>query len=156
MIPSRPSTSFRTVLGFIYPIIYILIDSLLLFLFLACFHIRQAGSVSSRPTRQDRLPLALSSLANLPGVMKGKKYLRFASPWGQKHFTSVRAAIRAHALHHGLDPKEAAKPKPLAQKEFIRTEQRSVYSARASNGIVRYFVQLSYSSFVIRLPAFEA
>lgn len=93
------------------------------------------------------------------GVLKGRKYYRFASPWGAKGFMSVKAAVRADAEHHGHDGLEAArrwearkaeKAPSAARPESIRTEQRSVYAARASNGVVRYFVQLSYSSFTIR------
>ncbi|CAJ1336666.1 unnamed protein product, partial [Effrenium voratum] len=107
------------------------------------------------------------------GLLKGKKYLRFNSPWGQKGILSVKAAIRAHAEHGGLDGLAAARTwdarrfsaAPAAataggdgdsevprepQSERVRTQQRSIYAAKASNGIVRYFVQLSYSSFIIR------
>eukprot|EP00435_Cladocopium_sp_Y103_P061267 s33_g22.t3 len=97
------------------------------------------------------------------GMLKGKKYYRFASPWGAKGFMSVKAAVCADAEHHGRDGLEAARhwEAQKAQKaapstaragpaESVRTEQRSVYAARASNGVVRYFVQLSYSSFTIR------
>ncbi|CAJ1375687.1 unnamed protein product [Effrenium voratum] len=107
------------------------------------------------------------------GLLKGKKYLRFNSPWGQQGILSVKAAIRAHAEHSGLDGLAAARTwdarrfsaAPAAataggdgdgevprepQSERVRTQQRSIYAAKASNGIVRYFVQLSYSSFIIR------
>eukprot|EP00930_Biecheleria_cincta_P054819 TRINITY_DN41219_c0_g1_i1.p1 TRINITY_DN41219_c0_g1~~TRINITY_DN41219_c0_g1_i1.p1 ORF type:complete len:929 (-),score=144.27 TRINITY_DN41219_c0_g1_i1:78-2660(-) len=117
---------------------------------------------SSEPKRvepPEGLPRGWTCLSHLykTGPLKGKNYLRFTSPWGQKGFMSVKSAIKADAEHRGEDGTLAAfqweqrkkNMQPQGQANTCRAAQRTIYATRSAHGVTKYWVQMMWSSMTV-------